>query len=244
MEDFSLARAEECPQASGLQAEWLESNLPKSAARIELAMAVTRQDKPDGPGKDVADRLDKELRDFATAKPEHPSADMQDFQKMIAKFCDNPDKTKAMEELGNSYGKLNVQIGKDAEKTYDELQAEGAKQPGRSALQADYNTKFDSFFNKVDALPQAENSRVTALLSWNADTESKDHHEEVVRKGLANNKDLLASYNSMEEASDKIDANKSPLEKELEATHTQQIRDLHTMKPQVDKAYIRSTISC
>jgi hypothetical protein len=236
MEDFSVNRTEERMQPSKLQEEFFGS-------RPEIALAVTRQEKPEGPGKDVADRLDKELKDFATAKLNNPSADMQNFQQMILNFCNSPDKAKAMEELGNSYSKLNVQMEKDAEKTYDDLQAEGARQPGRKALDADYSAKLDTFFDKVNALPSAENDRVMNLLSWDNETESKAHHQEVVRKGLAGNKDLLASYNAMEAASDKIDANKSPLERELETLHNQQIRDFHEMKPQVEKAYIRSTIN-
>lgn len=235
MEDFNLNRPEKAPEKTG--ADSLHEEFHK------LAMAVTRQEKPEGPGKDVADRLDKELKDFATAKLDRPSAEMLSFQQMLLKFCNNPDKAKAMEELGDSYSRLNVQLEKAAEKTYDELQAEGAKQPGRKALQADYNNKLDSFFQKVDGLPPGENSRVMELLSWDNETESKAHHQEVVRAGLANNKDLLKSYNAMEAASDKIDANKSPRERELEATHNQQIYDFRAMKPEVEKAYIRSTIN-
>ena len=241
MEDFSFARANEQSQTSGLQAEWLESQMPKPA-KLELALAVTRQEKPEGPGKDVADRLDGELRDFATAKLNNPSADMQNFQKMILKFCDNPNKEQAMQDLGDSYSRLDVQMGKDAEKSYDDMQAEAAKQPGRKELEADLSSKLDKFFAKVDALPPAENERVMNLLSWDRYSDTKEHHQAVVRAGLANNKDLLASYNAMEAAGDKIDASKSPREKQLEALHDQQISDMRQMKPVVEKAYIRSTI--
>jgi hypothetical protein len=241
MEDFNVNRPDERPQPCALQTEFLDSQLSKS--KVELALAITRQDRPEGPGKDVADRLDRELKDFATAKINNPSADMQNFQKMIGKFCDGADKNKAMEELGESYSKLKVDMEKRAEKTYEELKAEGDKQPGRAGLEADYSNKLNTFFNKVDALPQAENSRVMDLLSWDAETESKAHHQEVVRQGLAGNKDLLSAYNSMEAASDKIDANKSPREKTLEAEHNQFIWDFRAMHPQVEKAYIRSTIT-
>jgi hypothetical protein len=47
----------------------------------------------------------------------------------------------------------------------------------------------------------------------------------------------------MEAASDKIDANKSAHEKDLEALHNKQIKDFRGMQPQVEKAYIRSTIN-
>ena len=244
MEDFNVNHHDEHPQSSSLQAEFLESQMPKGACRTEPEIAQKKQDKPQGPGKDVADRLDRELRDFATAGQNNPSADMQNFQKMISKFCDSPDKAKAMNELGDSYSRLKVQMEKNAEKTYNELESEGNKQPGRKALKDDYMEKLDGFFAKVDALPPDENKRVMNLLSWDNETESSAHHREVVRAGLANNKGLLASFNSMEAAQDKIEANKSPREHELETTHNQQIHDYHAMKPVVEKAYIRSTISC
>lgn len=240
MENFTLARAAEHQEPSGLQSEWLDSQIPKAGGRTELALAVTRTDKQDGPGKDVADRLDKELRSFADAKLDHPSDDMLSFQKMIGKFCDSADKKKAMEDLGDSYSRLNVQMEKRAEATYDDMQAEAAKNPARKGLDQDYQNKLNTFFDKVDALPDG-GWKVMEMMEWK-DGETKAQHQDRVRAGLKDNKDLLNSYNSMEAASDKVDASKSAKERELEALHNQQISDFKAMKPVVNKAYIRSTI--
>lgn len=243
MEDFTLVRSDEGTQVSQLQAEWLESRVPKQglAAKVELALVLTGKDKQDGPGKDVADRLDRELKEFATAKLDNPSANMQSFQNMIDKFCSNPDKNKAMEELGDSYSRLNVQMGKEAEATYNEIQEEAAKQPGRKALDAEYYDKLNKFFDKVDAMPLEQGWKVLELMEWQ-EGETKVEHQNRVREGLKDNKDLLAAYDAMENASDKVDASKSAKERELEALHRQQINDFQSMKPVVEKAYIRSTI--
>lgn len=240
MEDFSLVRVDESPKASGLMAEWQESLSPaKLNSKTELVALALTQEKREGPGKDVADRLDKELKEFADAKNPQSSKDMQSFQKMIEKFCSNPDKKKGMEELGESYSRLHVQMEKDAIATYEEMEAEGAKQPGRKELKADFDDKLGKFFDKVFASP--DTGKVLDILEWK-EGENKSSHQARVREALKDNKPLLTSYNEMEDASDKVDANKSAKENELEALHRQQIKDYHAMTPVANKAYIRSTI--
>ena len=244
MEDFSIARAEEKMQLSGLQSEWLESQ-KSGNSKMELAFSlVAKGDKQDGPGKDVADRLDKELADFAGSTSASDSQDMKDFKKLISKFCDEGDKKKAIEELGESYSKLHVQMGKNIGTTYDEMMAEGAMQPGRAGLEKDYDAKLDVFFGKLDKMPFEQQNKVYDLLEWQ-DGETMSSHRDRVREGLKDNKDLrglLDSYNKMEDAFDKVQANKSPREKELEASLRKQQDDYHAMPPVVNKAYIRSEI--
>ena len=241
MEDFANSRTADNAQNSGLLAEWLENQSPAKSNKLELAFTLVGvgQDKQDGPGKDVADRLDKELKDFADSKIPDASKDMLAFQKMIDKFCSEPDKKKAMEELGESYSRLRVQLGKEIGDTYDEMEAEGARQPGRKELQADLEKKLTKFFDKVHA--SDDEWKVYELMEWK-DGESKADHQARVREGLKGNKPLLDAYNEMETAGDKVDANKSAKEKELEALHRKQLKDYHGMEPVVNKAYIRSEI--
>lgn len=241
MEDFTLARSHESKQISALQNEFLDSQLPKAGQKLELAAVLTVQDNQSGPGKDVADRLDRELRDFATAKLDNPSANMQSFQKMIGKFCDSADKKAAMEELGTSYSKLKGSSEKEAEETYKEIEAEAAKNPARKGLESNYGQKVEAFFDKLGALPAEQSNKVYDLLEWK-EGESRTQHQDRVRAGLKDDKAMLSAYNSMEEASDKIEASKSAREKGLDATHKQQIDDYRAMGPVAEKAYIRSTI--
>jgi hypothetical protein len=146
-----------------------------------------------------------------------------------------------METLGNSYSKLKVSMEKEASATYDEKEAEAAKQPGRKALEADYSTKLNAFFDKLGALPSDQSNKIYDLMEWK-DSETRAQHQDRVRAGLAGNKAMLNSFNSMEAASDKIEASKSARERELDVLHKQQLDDLKAMRPVANKAYIRSTI--
>ncbi len=239
MEDLSIARFDEASKSSGLQAEWLE-NEQSGASKSELAFAVTQAEKQQkGPGKDVADRLDRELRDYADSTIEGGSRDILAFQKMIDKFCNESDKKKAIQELGESYSRLRVQMGKEMQANYEAMQEEGAKQPGRKEIQADFESKLHKFFDKAD---ESKNRwDIYELIEWK-EGESLEAHRARIREGLKDNKELLGLYNKMEDASDVLEANKSPKEKELENRLDQERKEYRAMEPVVNKAYIRSTI--
>lgn len=245
MEDFALAGSEHRNQTSGLQTEWLETQLQNRGQNQKAELAFTlvgaKKERLEGPGRDVAERLDKELKEFATAKLEHPSKEMQSFQQMIGNFVDSNDKKSAIAELGNSYSKLKVQLEKDAAATYDAMQAEGAKQPGREKLEADFASKSNAFWDKMDNLPDGKKWDLMGKMDWK-EGETQEQHRARVREILKDNKGLLAAYDSMEAAADKVDANKSAKEKSLEADLVRQVDDYNSMKPVVEKAYIRSTI--
>ncbi len=243
MEDFGFARTEEPAKGSALQAEWLDSFKPNNSRTEKAALALLKPEaeKEDGPGKDVADRLDKELKTFATAKLDNPSKDMQTFQKIVGSFCDDPDKKHAIKAFGDEYPRFKVQMEKEIGETYEAIKTEGDKQPGRAELNADLDTKLQSFFSKVESLPSNESNRIIELLEWR-DGETKSQHQDRVRAGLAGNKDVLDSYNKMETASDKVDANKSKLELDLESKYKQQLEDLKTFRQISNKVVIRSEI--
>lgn len=270
MEDFSIKRPTQDTELTNFQTEWLENQGSKAQglnaerkmlgsanadsgpignSTLEIAFLTIVSDKgnknsdrkSEGPGKDVADRLDRELREFADSKIDSPTSEMKEFQKLISKFCDEPDKKKGLEEMTDPWLKLRVQLGNKIEETYNEKEAEGAAQPGRKALEKDFEEKVDSFFKKVEKLPPEEEYKIYSLLEWR-DGESRQQRSERVREGLKGNKGLLDSFNTVQESLDKIEANKSAREKELEALHKVQLRDYHLMPRIVEKAYIRSEI--
>lgn len=250
MEDFSFARRDEREQSSALLTEWLEAAKPNFANNtdIYLSFANTASDKQE-PAKDrntatekpQAERLDKELKDFATAKLEDPSHSMQRFQKAVDNFCKNPDKEAAMDDLSDVYASLVNRMKIGVEALYNDRKEEIARQPGRKELDANFKGKQDDFFGKMLDLPFEESRRVEDMMKWQ-DGETKAQHRDRIRKGLANNKTMLDSFDQMSAAEDKIEASKSPREKQLDYLLKQIDTDDKTMQELVEKAYVRSSL--
>jgi hypothetical protein len=121
------------------------------------------------------------------------------------------------------------------------MEAEADKVPGRKELQADYSAKLNKFFDQVGKLPTKENERVMKLMEVKPG-ESIDQRNDRVREGIKDRPALLKSFNSMEDASAKIEASKTPVEKELAKQHQRDIDEAHVIKAIVNKAAIRADI--
>ena len=241
MENFASARAAEgSDHTNGLQAEWLESH--SKQGKLEPAAAKPGKDYQNGPGKDVADRLDAELRQFANEKQSNPSDNMLAFQQLVNKFEDSANKKQSISDFGHAASKIKVNLLKDAEDTYHKMEAEAAKVPGRKAMDADYSVKLNIFFDQVSRLPTKEHDRVMNLMEVKPD-ESLDQRDARVRDRLQNRPALLNSFNSMEAALAKIYQSKSPLERELDTQHHRDIVEAHTVEAIITKASIRSSIN-
>jgi hypothetical protein len=250
VEEFSFARADERTQTSALLTEWLESAKPNFANNtdVSLSFAKTANDKQEpgkeiieGTGKDQAERLDKELRGFADSKLDSPSHSMLRFQKAVGKFCDTPDKEAAMDELSDTWASLNTRMTIGAEALYKDRKEEIAREPGRKELETNYKKEKDQFFGKLIDLPFEESQRVEDLIRWK-DGETKAEHRERIRSGLAGNRQMLDAFNKMEAADDKIEASKSPREKQLDHLLSQIETDSKLMLEQTEKAYVRSSL--
>lgn len=250
MEDFSSKGSSSEAEVSAFQLEWLASQTPETDFELAALTKLTKfsgsernlSKQNDGPGKDVADRLDKELKQFADSKIDNPTTEMTEFQKLIDKFCQETDKKQGLKDLSEPYMKLKVKLGNKISDTYKEKEEEAQKQPGRKELEAEFSKKADSFFNKLEKLPFKEEWEIYELMEWR-EGESRQERNDRVRDGLKDRKDLLDSFNSVQEAVDKIEANKSAKELRLEAEHKTQLRDYRQMQKVVEKAYIRSEIN-
>ncbi len=240
MEDFGSARALETADNKSsnfkLHAEWLDTE----RSRIELAHLKSGSDLP-GPGKDVADRLDRELADFAGSKLENPSKHMQDFQKLVEKFGLAQDKKAAIKELGPEAAKLRVKMTNDASANFKEMQKEADKIPGRKELEREYSEKNQNFFGLASKLPSKEYERVLSLMEWKPG-ESRDEHSKRVADGLKNQNKLLKSFNEMDAAAQKIEDSKTERERELSALHRRDLQEAQTVRQIVRKMSIRSDI--
>ena len=103
IEDFSPPKVGEHKGANNLHAEWLEESKQPGHGKLEAQMAAGNggKDQPQGPGKDVADRLDRELKAFANTKQgDNPSDGMKAFQQLVNKFEDASNKKEAINEFG------------------------------------------------------------------------------------------------------------------------------------------------
>ncbi len=239
MEDFASARASEQHQVSGLHSEWLDQMPRGGSAKLELVSLASEQNI-NKPGKDVADRLDKELQEFAQSKLANPSANMQEFQKVVDKFNNNPDKQQAVYDFGSAASKIKVDMVKEAGATARALEEEGAKQPHRKELQANYESKLTNFFDNVSSLSPGEQSRVMNLLQFRPG-ETQEERNNRVRAGI-NNEGLLKSFNSMESARDKITKSESATEVQLHEQHSKQLEEIHKVQRVIDKVAIRAQI--
>jgi len=237
MKEIIEAPAVATPSAvSGLQAEWLDSQ-PGSG---KAATLVANQAAGSAPGKDVADRLDGELKQFAASTLDHPSANMLDFQKLVGKFEDAPDKKQGMQDLDTAASRLQVKMTHEAAATNTAIEAAAAKVPGRGAAEDDLSAKTDKFFDAESSLPPAEHERVLNLLQWQQG-ETRDQRDQRVHDGL-NNPALLKSFDQMEAAAAKIDKSLTPLEQQLQQQHDRQMEETDTVYKIVNEAFIRSEI--
>ncbi|MBX9719790.1 MAG: hypothetical protein K2X81_00205 [Candidatus Obscuribacterales bacterium] len=250
MEDFGYARVDERKQQSGFQAEWIES-LPKTAANsTDSCLSLTAivkdnqvpvKEKTEASGKDAADALDKQLRNFADSKLTDASRDVQKFQKAVGKFCDSSDKESALDELGETYTKVTALMDLKADALFNEVKAEAARTPGRKEALDDVKRKNYEFSDKIVNLPFEESLRVEDLVAWK-DGENSAQHDARVRKGLESNKPMLDAYNAIKDAEKKVEDNKGPREKQLDKLSKQVDDDGKTMKDIMEKAYLRSTL--
>jgi hypothetical protein len=239
MENFRLMNARDAAQSvNSLQAEWMAMQSVGctfgQAARSDKRAAA-------GPGPDVAARLDQELRQFATAPQCNASADMKAFQKLVNDFEDAPDKRKAISTLGSEGSKIRVHLTNDASATAAEIKKEAAKVPGRKALESDFSNKELRFFNQVDRLSDSEKQRVLGLAQFQSG-ESREFRNARLRDGIQNNTKLLNSFNSMEEAHDRVEASKTPLEKSKERQLISDRSEIQTIQQILTKASIRANI--
>jgi hypothetical protein len=250
MEDFSFTRVDERNQPSALLSEWLESSKSNilKGADSSLSFVVTANDKQEpgkekfeAQGKEQAEKLDRELRDFAGSKLDDPSHSMLRFQKAVEKFCANPDKEAAMDDLSDTWSSINTRMGIGAEALYNDRKEEIARQPGRKELESAHKHKQDQFFDKMLNLPFEESQRVEDLIRHQSG-ETEAQYRERVRSGLAGNKSMLDSFNQMEAAKDNIEASKSPREKQLDHLLNQIKSESQVMQEQVEKAYVRSSL--
>ena len=251
MEDFKPARADEQVQASGLQAEWFETQAQKPNSNLAdaiLSLAFNAKDKQEpaqekaeGARTVTAEQLDKDLKDFANSKLVDPSRDMEKFQKAVGKFCDSPDKASAIDDLGDTYTRISALAELKSEALYKETKDIANETPGRKALVAAHKAKQDQFWDKTFNLPLQESFRIQDLMLRQAG-ETKTQQDERIRKGLESNKPMLAAYEEIKTAEKNIEANKGPREKQLEGLAAQLETESAAMRAQMEKAYIRSTL--
>lgn len=238
MEDFTPRRAAEgSEQTNTLLSEWQESQ-----QKLVFAAGKPGQDIPKGPGKDAADRLDAELRQFAQSNLNNPSDGMLAFQKAVNKFEDAADKKQAAYEFGSTASKIRVNMEKEAAQTCKDIEAEAARVPGRKELDADYSAKVGKFFDQVSKLPTKENERVLKLMEVKPG-ESLEERDQRVRDGIKGRPALLSSFNNMEDAQAKVEQSKSPRERELDASHRRDIEEYRTLKVIFNKVAARSQIN-
>lgn len=236
MEDFGSARAlEKEDQSSALQNEWMQS-IP---TRFELAAA--KNNDSSGPGKDVADRLDRELRDFANAKLEDPSSQMKEFQGLVGKFGDAADKKAAVREFGPAAAKLKVSLENDAIARTKEMDAEAAKVPERKALQAEFSAKTSAMFDQASKMPSKDYEQFLTLLEFRKG-ETPDQRAARVHDGLADKPGLQKMFDASNDARLKVEASKTDHEKDLARIHKRDIDEAHTIRDLVRKVSIRSDI--
>lgn len=234
MEDFSVARrSAELANISGLQNEWMESQ--QLSGKVELAGGDGK------PGKDVADRLDRELKEFANSEIPNSSGHMKEFQKLVTKFGEAENKKAAVGEFGPAAAKLRVKIENEASENVKKMDAEAAKDPGRAKLNADFSDKNNKFFDQASKLPFKEYNRILTLFEAR-DGESQAERTERIREGLKNNPKMLNLYNDAEAAREKVEQAKGPVEKEAEQEYKRNIAELKTIKAIVRKVAIRSDI--
>lgn len=118
--------------------------------------------------------------------------------------------------------------------TYSQIREEAHKQPGRQNLENEYRLHLNDFHKFASTLPQEERESVTNLVPSLKDhltfTPPSPAERAELRAQLAGKPQLLASFDAMLSAGDKICANMSSREKELVAKAQEQSR-------QIDRKY-------
>lgn len=223
-------------EPSPLHAEWMNERFDLAAAKPAGGGGTK------GPGKDVADRLDRELREFANSDNAGASSKMKEFKQLVNKFEDAADKKAAVSDFGHAASKLRVQMENEAIDTFKKAQAEADKIPGRKQLDADLSAKVERFFDQAGNLPSKEYERVLGLMEFK-DGDTRETRDARVRDGIKNNPRLLKSFNEMETASDKVDQSRTPLERQLDEQHSRDIQEAKTMRAIINKVAIRVTDS-
>lgn len=233
MEDFSSARSFEVKE-SAVQTAFLDE--VNSRPKAVVGKAEDRL-----PGKDVADRIDSELKAFAAEHRANATPQMKEFQGLVADFANAADKKAAVEVIGPASQKLRVSLEKDASEKYDEIEAEAAKNPGRAALDAAYSENNRKLFDQASKLPSKEYERVLNLLQWKPD-ESAEDRQARVHEGLKNNPRLSKTFDDLEASIKAVNDSKSPREKELADQLSQDVEDISTIRDVIRKVAIRVDI--
>ncbi|MBX9689216.1 MAG: hypothetical protein K2X27_21080 [Candidatus Obscuribacterales bacterium] len=263
MDDLNFSRSDQRTPTTSLSVDWLENvaftnaspndrmpafNSIANGADSYLSFVSIANDKQEpvkekaaNADKEQAEKLDRELKDFAAGKIEDSSRSLQRFQKALDKFNNSSDKDAAMDDLSDTYNSLNTRMSIGAEAMIKERKEEIARQPGRKALESEYKKKQNQLSGKILDLPFEESLKVEDLLKWQ-EGESRAQHNERVRKGLAGNKAVLDAFNEVEAARDNIESSKSQREKHLDHLINQIDSESRIIQEQVEKAYIRSTL--
>jgi hypothetical protein len=242
MENFNAAPADEPVSHSNLQAEWLaDQKMPATVSTVELAMAQTDIGQSSGPGKDVATRLDGELRGFADAKQPAADVHVQALQKLVGDYCDNADKHAAMQKFGDETSKLRIATSNEIDGLNTQIDAAIAKNPTEQAQLSRFDVASQQFFDALQKLPFDQSSKIIDLMGWQ-DGENRSQHDARVAVGLSGDPKLQASFNQMAAAEDSVENAKTPQQKSLEAEVKQDKQDIQTINQIVNKAYIRSEI--
>ncbi|MBX9569633.1 MAG: hypothetical protein K2X77_12095 [Candidatus Obscuribacterales bacterium] len=251
MEDFKNARDDEHVTSTEFQSEWLDSQI--RVTRInkldsDLLLAFNPNDKQAQASEKTqpvdsemgAWELDRDLKAFANTKLVDPSRDLQKFQYEVFKFCENEDKESAFDDLSDTWSKINSVSELKAETLSRAIKEEAKSTPGRTPLIAALKLKQDAFWDKMFKQPLEESFRIQDLM-LRQPGENKTQQDERIRKGLASNKPMLAAFEEIKAAEAKVDANKGPREKQLEALRVQLDSESEVMRNQMEKAYLRST---
>jgi len=209
-----------------------QAGQPTSATDAQLAQ---------GPGKDVANRLDGQLKLFAGTELLDPSANLVQFQKLIGDFENSSDRVQAMQVLGPAATKINMTLENDAMATYQAEQTEAANVPGRQTLDNELSAKAGNFFDAAQQLPGNGKLSVLQLVQWQ-EGETSDDHAQRVRDGLKNYPSLLPLFDAMQTVADKVDQSKTPRERALDQQHQQDLDEEKTIKAILNWAYIRAQI--
>jgi hypothetical protein len=252
MEDFKNARNDEPATSTKFQSEWLESQthvtcITKSDTNFLIAFNPNdKQAKKSEKAEPVvaqtgAWELDRDLKAFANSKLVDPSRDLRKFQYEVFKFSQNEDKESAFEDLSDTWSTINSVSELKSEALSLAIKEEAKNTPGRPPLMAALKQKQDAFWDKMFNEPISESLRIQELM-LRQPGENKAQQDERIGKGLANNKPMLAAFEEIKGAEAKIDANKGPREKQLEALSAQLESESEVMRKQMEKAYLRSTI--
>lgn len=262
------SRAENESASSAFQNEWMseQSNQRQERPRDAETPSVQNRDSIPGAGtgdlqdvrktlvhlaeynckfeerQEFAETIGKYLKAFSTDSTQDPS--MREAQAMVAKLLENPDQA-SFGQFNLEFTKMRLARSAPTQATLKELDAERAKEmqkPERKEAEGDYAKKLNTFYASLDKLPKDEKERIMCLLDWQ-DNVSADVRNARVREGLQSNPEVLAKFEAMREASDKVDAMKSPREKQLTEESRQQVRDNVLLRVIAKLAQQRSRIT-